>query len=155
MTATTTAPRPPAGPVPLFAGVLRSAARTLGTVRSTFWALLAALAFNVGTAALRGTLLSRHPRAHHKATIDSARVSLGAVLRSSGGAVAVLFGVLFVPTLPTALLPSSSQDTLGPYLPMHAGDTIYTIRPEAHLLGPWAGFGVFCLYAAAALAAGF
>ena len=54
-----------------------------------------------------------------------------------------------------ALLPSSWQDAVGPYLPMKAGDTIYTVRPEAHTLGPWAGFGVFCLYAAAALAAGF
>jgi ABC-2 type transport system permease protein len=38
---------------------------------------------------------------------------------------------------------------------MNAGDTIYTIRPEAHMLGPRPGFGVFCLYAAAALAAWF
>jgi ABC-2 type transport system permease protein len=51
-----------------------------------------------------------------------------------------------------ALLPSSWQDAIGPYLPMNAGDTV---RHEAHMLQPWAGFGVFCLYAAAALAAGF
>jgi len=38
---------------------------------------------------------------------------------------------------------------------MNAGDAVYTVRPEAHMLGPWTGFGVFCLYAAAALAAGF
>src|SRR5689334_21297759 len=80
---------------------------------------------------------------------------LGAILRSSAGAVAVLFGVLFVPTLLAALLPSSWQATAGRYLPMNAGDAIYTVRPEAHMLGPWTGFGVFCLYAAAALAAGF
>lgn len=80
---------------------------------------------------------------------------LGTILRSSAGAVAALSGVLFVPTLLTALLPSSWQDTLGPYLPMNAGDAIYIVRPEAHMLGPWAGFGVFCLYAAAVLAAGF
>lgn len=80
---------------------------------------------------------------------------LGTVLRSSAGAVAVLFGVLFVPTLLTALLPSSWQDTIGPYLPVNAGDTIYTVRSEAHMLQPWAGFGVFCLYATTALAAGF
>ena len=80
---------------------------------------------------------------------------LGTIFRSSAGAVAVLFGVLFVPTLLTALLPSSWQDTIGPYLPMNAGDAIYTVRPEAHMLQPWVGFGVFCLYAAAALAAGF
>jgi hypothetical protein len=61
----------------------------------------------------------------------------------------------FAPTLLTALLPSSWQDTIGPYLPMNAGDAIYIARPEAHMLQPWAGFGVFCLYAAAALAAGF
>lgn len=62
----------------------------------------------------------------------------------------------FVPTLLAALLlPSSWQDTAGRYLPMNAGDAIYTVRPEAHMLAPWTGFGMFCLYAAAALAAGF
>lgn len=80
---------------------------------------------------------------------------LGTVIRSSAGAVAALFGLLFVPSLLAALLPQSWQDTIGRYLPMNAGDAIYTVRPEAHMLQPWAGFGVFCLYAAAALAAGF
>ena len=262
MTATTSAARSPAGLVPLFAGVLRSEARKLGTVRSTLWALLAIVAFNVVTAALLGALLPGHLSAHQKATLDSVRVSLGGlhlsqiavgllgvlavtseyssgmiratlaavpqrrllltakalvlaaaaattgivaclaaylvfqaflpagdamrttladpgvlravtgaglyltvlallglglgtVLRSGAGAVAVLFGVLFLPTLLVALLPSSWQDILGPYLPMNAGDAAYTVRPEAHMLQPWAGLGVFCLYAAAALAAGF
>jgi len=262
MPATTTARRPPADLAPLFAGVLRSEARKLVTVRSTTWAVLAAVAFNVIIEALLGALLPGHLSAHQKATIDSVRVSLGglhlsqiaigllgvlavtseyssgmiratlaavpqrrllltakalvltiavavtgtaaclaaylafqafvpagdtlrttlagpgvlravigaglyltvlallgfglgAILRSSAGAVAVLFGVLFVPTLLVALLPSSWQDTIGRYLPMNAGDAVYTVRPEAHLLGPWAGFGVFCLYAVAALAAGF
>lgn len=262
MTTATTPSRPSVSLTPLFAGILRSEARKLGTVRSTFWALFATIAFNAVTAALLGALLPGHLSAHQKATIDSVRVSLGGlhlsqiaigllgvlavtseyssgmiratlaaapqrrllltakalvltaaaaatgiaaclaaylvfqaflpagdalrttladpgvlravigaglyltvlgllgfglgtVLRSSAGAVAVLFGVLFVPTLLTALLPSSWQDTVGPYLPMNAGDTIYTVRPETHMLGPWAGFGVFCLYAAAALAAGF
>jgi hypothetical protein len=261
MHATTTAP-PPARVVPLFVDVLRSEARKLGTVRSTFWALLAAVTFNVVTAALLGAILPGHLSAHEKTTIDSVRVSLGGlhlsqitigllgvlavtseyrsgmiratlaavpqrrllltakalvftaiaaatgiaaclvaylaflaflpvgdamrttladpgvlravtgaglyltvlgllgfglgtVFRSSAGAVAALFGLLFVPTLLVALLPSSWQDTIGPYLPMNAGDTVYTVRPEAHTLQPWAGFGVFCLYAAAALVAGF
>jgi ABC-2 type transport system permease protein len=30
-----------------------------------------------------------------------------------------------------------------------------TAQHQAHALQPWAGLGVFCLYAAAALAAGF
>jgi hypothetical protein len=262
MITATTPSQPSAGLAPLFVGVLRSEARKLGTVRSTFWIVLAAVAFNAVTAALLGLLLPGHLSAHQKATIDSVRVSLGglhlsqvalgllgvlavtseyssgmiratlaavpqrrllltakalvltaaaaaagiaaclaaylvfeaflpagdamrttladpgvlravtgaglyltvlgllgfglgAVLRSSAGAVAVLFGVLFVPTLLTALLPSAWQDTIGPYLPMNAGDAIYTVRPEAHTLQPWTGFGVFCLYAAAALATGF
>jgi ABC-2 type transport system permease protein len=82
-------------------------------------------------------------------------LGLGMIIRSSAGAVAALFGLLFVPTLLIALLPQSWQDTIGPYLPMNAGDTIYSVGHEAHMLGPWQGFGMFCLYAAAAIAAGF
>ncbi len=41
---------------------------------------------------------------------------LGTVFRTSAGAIAVLFGALFVPTLLVALLPPN------------AGDTIYTVR---------------------------
>ena len=257
-----TAPPPAVGRRTLFAAVLRSEARKLATVRSTAWALLAAVAFNVITAAVLGALLPGHLSAHQKATIDSVRVSLGglhlsqiaigllgvlaitseyssgmiraalaavpqrrllltakalvltaavavtciaaclaaylafqaflpagdamrttladpgvlravigaglylivlallglglgAILRSSAAAVAILFGVLFVPSLLVALLPSSWQDSIGRYLPMDAGDAIYIVRPEPHMLTPWAGFGIFCLYTAATLAAGF
>jgi ABC-2 type transport system permease protein len=82
-------------------------------------------------------------------------LGLGAVIRSSAGAVATLFGVLFVPSLIMTLLPQSWQDTIGPYLPLQAGETIYTVQQQTGTLGPWAGFGVFSLYAAGALAAGF
>jgi cytochrome b561 len=77
---------------------------------------------------------------------------LGAALRSSAGAVAALFGLLFIPTLLTALLPQAWQDRFAGYLPMNAGDAVYTTRPEAHMLGPWTGLAVFTAYA---LAAGF
>jgi hypothetical protein len=81
-------------------------------------------------------------------------LGIGAVIRSSAGAVAMLFGVLFVPSLIVTLLPQSWQDTVGRYLPMVAGEAIITVHHEAHTLQPWPGFGVFCLYAAAALTAG-
>src|SRR6266849_5784657 len=94
MTATTTAAQPPASLMPLFAGVLRSEARKLATVRSTFWALLATVIFNVVTAALPGALLPGHLSAHQKATIDSVRVSLGGLHLSQ---IAIgLLGVLAV-----------------------------------------------------------
>jgi hypothetical protein len=81
---------------------------------------------------------------------------LGAVLRSSAGAIATLFGLLFVPPLLLDLLPHSWKDTVGPYIPMQSGDQIYVAaHREAVSLGPWTGFGVFCLYAAITIAAGF
>jgi ABC-type transport system involved in multi-copper enzyme maturation permease subunit len=82
-------------------------------------------------------------------------LGLGAIIRSSTGAVATLMGVLFVPSLIVTLLPQSWQDTIAAYLPMNAGETIITVHHQAHTLQAWPGFGVFCLYAAAALAAGF
>jgi ABC-2 type transport system permease protein len=82
-------------------------------------------------------------------------LGLGAILRSAAGAIATLFGLLFVPPLITDLLPASWQHTIGPYLPMNAAESVYAVHHQAHTLQPWAGFGVFSAYAAAALAAGF
>jgi ABC-2 type transport system permease protein len=82
-------------------------------------------------------------------------LGLGTIIRSSAGAVATLFGVLFVPSIIMTLLPTSWQDSVGSYLPMNAGETIYTVQHQPNTLQPWAGLGVFCLYAAAALATGF
>jgi hypothetical protein len=81
-------------------------------------------------------------------------LGLGAVIRSSAGAVAALFAALFVPPLVMTLLPHSWQDTIGPYLLMQAGTAIFLVQHPPGFLGTWAGFGVFCLYAAAALATG-
>ena len=80
---------------------------------------------------------------------------LGAVIRSGAGAVAAVFGLLFVPTLLAALLPDSWRGTVGPYLPMNAAEAVYITHPQSGTLGPWAGFGVFCGYAAAVLLASF
>jgi hypothetical protein len=250
------------GLLPLLRGILRSEARKLHTVRSTWWIQLAGLTFTVATAALLGALLPAHLSIQQKTTIDAVRVSLGGLhlsqitagflgvlaitseystgmiratlsavpqrrllltakaviltaavaataiagclaaylvfqaflpaadpmrstlaspgvaravtgaglyltvlallgfglgtaLRSSAAAVAALFGLLFVPTLLTDLLPQAWQDHIAGYLPMNAGDAIYTTRPEAHMLAPWTGFAVFTAYAAVALTVGF
>ncbi|MEV4620832.1 ABC transporter permease [Asanoa sp. NPDC049573] len=81
---------------------------------------------------------------------------LGALLRSSAAVIATVLGVLFVPPLLLELLPGSWKTTVGPYIPMQSGSQIFVaVRHEAASLAPWTGFGVFCLYAAAALLAGF
>lgn len=82
-------------------------------------------------------------------------LGLGAVLRSSAGAIATLFGLLFVPVILLDLLPHGWRTTLGPYLPMNAGDAIYSLHRETGGLTPAAGLGVLGLYAALALATGF
>jgi len=256
------ATRVPGRPSSRFGNILRFEWCKFRSVRSTFWALAAVVAFNVVVAALLAIFLPRALSAHQQAAIDSTRVSLGGlhlsqvaigllgvlvitseystgmiratlaavpqrrlmltaktlvfavagviagiaaclaayiifqallpsgdgmqtslsdpgvlravigaglylavlglfglglgtIIRSSAGAVATLFGVLFVPSIIMTLLPASWQDTVGRYLPMNAGETIYTVQHQPHTLRPWAGLGVFCLYAAAALATGF
>lgn len=83
-------------------------------------------------------------------------LGLGIILRASAGTIATLFGLLFVPSIVIGLLPGTWQTTIGPYLPMAAGSDIFiAAHNEAGSLGPWAGFGVFSLYAVVALVAGF
>ncbi len=77
MPATATIPLISGRPLPRYADVLRSEFCKLRSVRSTFWALAAAVMFNVVVAALLAILLPGHLSAHEKATLDSVRVSLG------------------------------------------------------------------------------
>jgi len=82
-------------------------------------------------------------------------LGLGAIIRSSAGAISTLFGLLFVPSILISILPHSWQTTVGPYLSMNAGEQIYiAVHHEPNSLGAWTGFGVFCLYAALALLIG-
>lgn len=79
-------------------------------------------------------------------------LGLGGIIRSTAGAIAVLFGMLFVPPILFELLPRTWQSTVGPYLPMEAGSQIFiaqTRAPEG--LGAWTGMAVFSLYALAAV----
>ncbi len=83
-------------------------------------------------------------------------LGLGAIIRSSAGTIATLFGLLFVPSVLVNLLPHSWQTTVGPYVPMQAGSQIFVAaQHDPNSLGAWTGFGVFCLYTAMALAIGF
>ena len=67
MHATTPAGSPAGGLLPLFSDVVRSGFCKLRTVRSTFWALLAAVGFNVVAAALLGIILPGHLGARQQA----------------------------------------------------------------------------------------
>jgi len=82
-------------------------------------------------------------------------LGIGAVVRSSAGAIALLFGLLFVPQLLVDLLPEEWRTTIGPYLPMEAGSQVFSQHTPPDALSPWTGFAVFSLYAVVVLAAAF
>jgi ABC-type transport system involved in multi-copper enzyme maturation permease subunit len=78
-------------------------------------------------------------------------LGLGALLRNTAGAIASLFGVLFGLQIVVGFLPASVADKISRYLPTPAGVAVANVRPDPSSLGPWTGFGLFCLYTAIVL----
>jgi ABC-type transport system involved in multi-copper enzyme maturation permease subunit len=78
-------------------------------------------------------------------------LSLGTIIRRTAGAIAAVFGLIFVlPSL--ALLLPTSMDVIQKYLPSNAGQALVGGGSRnASTLSPWVGFAVFCLYAVVAL----
>jgi hypothetical protein len=83
-------------------------------------------------------------------------LGLGTIIRKTAGAIAAVFGLILVLPTIASLLPSS-MNKIQEYLPSNAGQALVnngtvkhgsTVVPQ---LAPWVGFGVFCLWAAAAL----
>jgi len=81
-------------------------------------------------------------------------VGLGFVFRNTAAGIATLFGLLLVLPVIAQALPSSWYDDIYKYLPMPAGGQIMTTVSEPNLLSPWAGLGVFAIYAVVAVALG-
>ena len=81
-------------------------------------------------------------------------MGLGAIIRHTAAAVAVMVGGVYVAV--QALAAFAHQ--LLPYLPIPiVANSLSTTRPvtgDVHVLSPWAGLGLLCLYAAALLGAG-
>jgi ABC-2 type transport system permease protein len=80
-------------------------------------------------------------------------LGIGATIRHTAGAVSTFFAVLFAPTVLTELLPTGWRNDIINWLPANAGSQIFTVVRTHGSLQPWAGLGVFCLYALVALAA--
>ncbi len=79
---------------------------------------------------------------------------LGSIVRHTAGAVSAFFGILFALDPITDLLPTSWRDHIIDYLPLNAGSQIFVIVNNKNALGPWAGLGVFAIYALVAVALG-
>ena len=81
-------------------------------------------------------------------------VALGAIIRSTAGAIASLFGILLVlPVLGEVLNLTSWGDHINPYLPSNAGQRVMALTTTSPDMKPWAGFALFVGYAVVAMAA--
>lgn len=62
-------------------------------------------------------------------------LGLGTIIRSTAGAIATVFGLLFVTQILVQLLPETWKTTVGPYVPMQAGSQVFSVHPEPGALG--------------------
>jgi hypothetical protein len=82
-------------------------------------------------------------------------LGLGAILRNTAGGIATFVGLLFVLPGISAILPSSVNNSISPYLPLNAGTTVASHTfDNSHHLAVWTGFAVFCGYALVAIVGG-
>jgi ABC-2 type transport system permease protein len=80
-------------------------------------------------------------------------LALGALLRNAAGAVSAMFGVLYGLTIAAGFLPGHLAQEVRKYLPENSAADVTSVTHQAGTLGPWTGFGLFCLYTAVALGA--
>jgi ABC-2 type transport system permease protein len=80
-------------------------------------------------------------------------IGLGFLMRSTAGGIATLLGVLLVLPIMLAALPGSVSSTVGRYLPSTVGRALFINYGSDVSYSPWAGFGIFLLYAVIVLAA--
>jgi ABC-2 type transport system permease protein len=76
-------------------------------------------------------------------------LGLGALMRSTPGALTTLFGVMFLLAMVAALLVPDSWSDVVQYLPSSSADAFTAVTRGEGMLSPWAGLAVFCGYIAA------
>jgi ABC-2 type transport system permease protein len=126
-----------------------------------------AAAFFLGQAIFTGKGIHAHPGAAgtlqpvfgaalYLAVFGLLSLGLGALIRRTAGAIAVLIALLIFLPASVGALPSAWQNDVNPYLPSVAGQVVIgstKFTPPGHLLPPWTGFALFCGYAAGVLIA--
>jgi ABC-2 type transport system permease protein len=146
--------------------LLAAKAAVLGAVTLVVGEIFAFAAFAAGELVLKspaphatlgqpGVLRAVLMAGAYPALIALIALGLGAVIRHTAGAISAVVGILFV--LPLILLPlgESVQNSVGQFMPMLiAENSLTAVKAQSHTLSPGIGFGVLCLYAVVALAAG-
>lgn len=82
-------------------------------------------------------------------------LGLGFIFRSTGGALAALFGLLLVLPLLAQALPQPLQDNVSKVLPLNAGIQVMATQSRgSNVLAPLTGILVLALYVVGALGVG-
>jgi len=138
------------------AAVFAGAALIVGTVTSfvTFLVGQSVLSAHSVSLASPGALRSVIGVGLYLGLLGIFAVGLATIIRSTAGAIAALFGLILVVPAIAQALPTSIRDSMDKFLPGNAGQAIFHTIRDTSTLSPWAGLGVFALYAAAALTAG-
>ena len=82
-------------------------------------------------------------------------LGLGAVLRSTAGAIGTLVTVTLVVRLVAQSLPETWREWMNRYWPTAAGEKIVAVLPEPGTIGPWSGFAILAGFVAVVCAAGY
>ena len=148
--------------VPRRLPVLWSKAAVTGAVALVLGAVSAVISYAGGEGLLRGgialpltasgVLRSLMLAAAAMALIAIMGVGLGSLVRSVGGAIAILAVLLLLPAL-ADLLPTGLRNDISPYLLGNAANSMFSLHQSAGALNPWAGSGIAAAWTAAALAA--
>jgi ABC-2 type transport system permease protein len=80
-------------------------------------------------------------------------MALGFIVRSTAGAITILYSILLILPALSDVLPSDWAQHIVPYLPSDAGQAIMQLQPSPYSLAPWTGLALFAGYTAAAVVA--
>ncbi len=142
--------------------LLAAKAAVFGAVALVTGEVAAFVAFFAGGAALSSHLAAPglgQPDVLRAVLLSGAGVALigliglgvGAIIRHTAAAIAVVVGGVFVVA---QFIGAFAHSVLG-YLPVSiVGNSLAAVRPQAQALSPWAGLGLLCLYAGVMLAVG-
>jgi ABC-type transport system involved in multi-copper enzyme maturation permease subunit len=146
--------------------VLAAKAAVFGAVAFTLGEAVSFITFFASQAALAGSQVPRaalgDPGVARTVALSGAYLGLigliglglGAIVRHTGATIGALFGILFVPLIVLgALGPAGFR--IARFMPMFIlVNSVSVVTPAGESLSAWAGIGVLCLYAAAALGIG-
>ncbi len=121
---------------------------------ASFFGGQALLGVHGTTLSAPGALRSVFGAALYLCVVSIFSMGIGFAIRNTAGGIATVFGLLLILPGLVQALPHSWEQHIFPYLPSVAGSGIYVVKADPGTLAPWTGFGVFCIWAVAAVIAG-